>query len=587
MIYGNIEGIRESQLNELERLYGMEFARDEFLPDRLLALLVRFTQALNREIMVYLGRDGGVLEIAVGSASNVGLPELHLRRNTERLAGFRCIHTHPGGDARLSIVDEQALRLLRFDAMCAIGVGEQYCTGITAAFLGEMEYGRLSIVTYGPVKPGRIPHKTWLREIELAEERVGRAIAEGGTVENAEKVMLISVDSDDSLSELANLADTAGMVVLTRVLQKRAKPDTSTYIGAGKAEELQLTCQAMEIDMAIVDDEISAAQQRNLEKILGVDVLDRTALILNIFARRAKTAEGKLQVELAMLKYRLPRLAGLGASLSRMGSGASLRMRGPGETKLELDRRIIRGRIEDLTKELKELSRQRAMRRARREKQGETIVALVGYTNAGKSTLLNALSGADAYVEDKLFATLDPIFRQVELPENRSCLLVDTVGFINKLPHQLVEAFHSTLEEALNADLLVLVHDLSAPDMADQRATVLRVLRELGAGDKPCVEAFNKIDAVDFREPIDPPGAVYISAKTGEGLDRLREEISRRVAAMRARVELTIPFDKGAALSALHAVAEVLSQEYGENGATVVCRIDAVNLARIQKMLQS
>ena len=252
-----------------------------------------------------------------------------------------------------------------------------------------------------------------------------------------------------------------------------------------------------------------------------------------------------------------------------------------------LFRSIIRGRIEDLTRELKELSRQRAMRRARREKQGETIVALVGYTNAGKSTLLNALSGADAYVEDKLFATLDPIFRQVELPENRSCLLVDTVGFINKLPHQLVEAFHSTLEEALNADLLVLVHDLSAPDMADQRATVLRVLRELGAGDKPCVEAFNKIDAVDFREPIDPPGAVYISAKTGEGLDRLREEISRRVAAMRARVELTIPFDKGAALSALHAVAEVLSQEYGENGATVVCRIDAVNLARIQKMLQS
>ena len=209
MIYGNIEGIRDSLIAEMERLYDMEFARDEFVPDRLLNLLVRFTQAVNRELMVYLGRDGRVLEIAVGSVSSVGLPELHLRRNTERLAGFRCIHTHPGGDARLSSVDEQALRLLRFDAMCAIGVGDNYCTGITAAFLGEVEYGRISLVTYGPVKPGRVPHKLWLREIELAEERVGRAIAEGGVVENAEKVMLISIDSDESLNELEGLADTA------------------------------------------------------------------------------------------------------------------------------------------------------------------------------------------------------------------------------------------------------------------------------------------------------------------------------------------------------------------------------------------
>ncbi|MBE5766508.1 MAG: GTPase HflX [Clostridiales bacterium] len=586
MIYGNIEGIRDSLIAEMERLYDMEFARDEFVPDRLLNLLVRFTQAVNRELMVYLGRDGRVLEIAVGSVSSVGLPELHLRRNTERLAGFRCIHTHPGGDARLSSVDEQALRLLRFDAMCAIGVGDNYCTGITAAFLGEVEYGRISLVTYGPVKPGRVPHKLWLREIELAEERVGRAIAEGGVVENAEKVMLISIDSDESLNELEGLADTAGMIVLTRVLQKRQKPDTATYIGSGKAEELQLTCQAMEIDMAIVDDELSAAQQRNLEAVLGVSVLDRTALILNIFARRAQTAEGKLQVELAMLKYRLPRLTGLGVSLSRMGAGASQRMRGPGETKLELDRRVIRGRIDDLNRELKELSRQRAMRRARREKQGENIVALVGYTNAGKSTLLNALSGSDVYVENKLFATLDPVLRQVELPENRSCLMVDTVGFINKLPHQLVEAFHSTLEEALNADLLVIVHDMSAPDLETQRSTVFEVLRELGAGGKPYIEAFNKVDSIKMEDPIDPPDAVYISAKTGAGLDRLMNEISSRIAAMRMQVELLVPYSKGSVIAILHDVAEIEAQEYEAEGTKVTCRIDAVNLARIQKMLE-
>ena len=284
MIYGNIEGIRESQLNELERLYSMEFARDEFLPDRLLSLLVRFTQALNREIMVYLGRDGSVLEIAIGSASNVGLPELHLRRNTERLAGFRCIHTHPGGDARLSIVDEQALRLLRFDAMCAIGVGEQYCTGITAAFLGEVEYGRLSIVTYRPVKPGRIPHKTWLREIELAEERVGRAIAEGGTVENAGKGDAHLRRQRRFPKRIGQPGGHGGHGPRSRACCKSAPNPILPPISAlAKRQSCNGTRQAMEIDMAIVDDEISAAQQRNLEKILGVDVLDRTALILNIF----------------------------------------------------------------------------------------------------------------------------------------------------------------------------------------------------------------------------------------------------------------------------------------------------------------
>ena len=243
MIYGNIEGIRESQLNELERLYGMEFARDEFLPDRLLALLVRFTQALNREIMVYLGRDGSVLEIAVGSASNVGLPELHLRRNTERLAGFRCIHTHPGGNARLSDVDLQALRLLRFDSMCAVGVQDARCTGISAAFLGEMEYDNFSIAVYGPVKPGRVPQQTWMREIELAEDRVRKAIERGGIVEEAEKVMLISTDSDDSLEELAGLAETAGAMVITRVLQKRPRPDPRPTSAAARPRSCRSTAR--------------------------------------------------------------------------------------------------------------------------------------------------------------------------------------------------------------------------------------------------------------------------------------------------------------------------------------------------------
>jgi len=585
MIQGNLEGIRESTLNELEKLYDAEFERDAFLPDRLLNILVKYTDQINREMLVYLGRDGSVLEIAIGSIGSIALPELHLRRNLDRLSGFRCVHTHPGGDARLSSVDLQALRLLRFDSMCAVGVQDGRCTGISAAFLGEMEYDNFSIIIKGPVKPGRIPQATWMHEIDMAEERVKEAIAKGGIVEEAEKAMLISTDSEESLEELASLAETAGATVITRVIQNRQKPDPATFIGSGKAEELALVCQAMEIDIAIVDDELTGAQQRNLEKVLGVKVVDRTALILDIFAQRAQTAEGKLQVELAQMKYRLPRLTGMGTVLSRLGGGIGTR--GPGETRLEVDRRRIRKRIDDLSAQLKEIKRQRDMRRARRDKQEQITVALVGYTNAGKSTLLNALSGAEVLVEDKLFATLDPVMRNVDLPENRSCLLVDTVGFIRKLPHHLVEAFHSTLEEAVYADLLVVVSDVSNPQYKQQRETVFKVLNELGAGDKPVLEALNKADKARIGDEIEPADAILISAREGRGLDKLQMEISRRIAAMRHRVELTIPYSKGNVLSLIHSKGQVLKEEYGAEGTQVDCLVDATLYQRVMAMLKS
>ena len=584
MIHGNLTGIRESVLNELEKLYDAEFERDAFLPDRLLAILVRHTTALNREMLVYLGRDGTVLEIAVGSIGSIALPELHLRRNLDRLAGFRCIHTHPGGGARLSDVDLQALRLLRFDSMCAVGVEDGRCTGISAAFLGEVEYDNLSVVVRGPVKPGRIPQSLWMKEIELAEERVKKAIEKGGIVEEAEKVMLISTDSDESLDELAALAETAGAMVITRVLQNRVKPDPATWIGSGKAEELSLVCQTLEIDLAILDDELTGAQQRNLENALGVRVIDRTALILDIFAQRAQSAEGKLQVELAQMKYRLPRLTGMGTVLSRLGGGIGTR--GPGETRLEVDRRRIRRRIDDLEAQLRALKKQRDLRRARREKTGQVTVALVGYTNAGKSTLLNALSGADVYVEDKLFATLDPVMRRVALPENRECLVVDTVGFIRKLPHQLVQAFRSTLEEALYADLLVVVSDLSSPHYAQQRATVFEVLNDLGAADRPILEALNKSDAAQVTGMIEPADAILISARDGDGLDALKAEISRRIAELRHPAELTVPYAKGNVLSLIHEKGQVLSEEYTAEGARVACLLDAALYQRVMGMLK-
>ena len=583
MIHGNVAGIRESALAELEKLYEMEFERDQFLPDRLLSLLVRHTMALGRELMVYMTREGSVLEVAVGSIASVGLPERHLRRNTDRLSGIRCIHTHPGGDARLSDVDEQALRLLRFDAMCAVGVADGIATGISAAFLGEFEYGRLSIASYGPVKPGRIPQGLWLHEIDLAERRVEAARREMDQVDEAEKAMIVSTDCDTSLDELAALASTAGAIVVARTLQKR-KPDPATYIGSGKAESLQLECQALGIDLAIIDDELSGSQQRNLEEILGVRVVDRTALILDIFARRAESREGKLQVELAQLKYRLPRLMGLGASLSRLGGGIGTR--GPGETQLEVDRRRIRRRIDDLSAELEELSRQRDARRARRRKTDQTVVALVGYTNAGKSTLLNALSGSNVLVEDKLFATLDPVVRKLPLPEGGECLLVDTVGFIRKLPHELVEAFRSTLEEALYADLLVVVSDLSSPEYLAQRQTVLEVLNSLGAGGKPMIEALNKSDVAANVGEIEPPDAIVISAATGAGLDRLTAEIGKRVQKLRAKVELIVPYDRGAALSLLHKEGQILEEEYLPEGTRVVAMLDGSLHQRALKLMK-
>ena len=584
MIHGNTAGIRESMLAELEKLYDAEFERDQFLPDRLLNTLVRFTDQINREMLVYLGRDGAVLEIAIGDIGSIALPELHLRRNLDRLSGFRCIHTHPGGDARLSTVDLQALRLLRFDSMCAVGVQDARCTGVCAAFLGETEYDKLSILTYGPVKPGRIPQQLWMHEIELADARVSAAIAKGGIVEEAEKAMLISTDSEQSLDELAGLAETAGALVITRVLQNRQKPDPATYIGSGKAEELSLACQALEIDLAIFDDELTGAQRRNLETALGVRVIDRTALILDIFAQHAQSAEGKLQVELAQMKYRLPRLTGQGTEMSRLGGGIGTR--GPGETQLEVDRRRIRKRIDDLERELKEIKQRRDLRRARREKQGQTTVALVGYTNAGKSTLLNALAGSDVLVEDKLFATLDTVMRNVDLPENRSCLLVDTVGFIRKLPHPLVQAFRSTLEEAIYADLLIVVSDLSSPNYKQQRDTVFEVLNDLGATDRPILEVLNKADRVKPDTIVEPADAILISARDGMGLETLKAEIARRIAAMRHRAELVIPYSKGNLLSMIHSSGQVLSEEYLAEGTKVDCLLDMALYQKIANQLK-
>ncbi|MGD0116358.1 MAG: GTPase HflX [Dehalococcoidia bacterium] len=358
--------------------------------------------------------------------------------------------------------------------------------------------------------------------------------------------------SQSSLDELALLADTAGARVVGRTVQKLEKPNPATYVGKGKLAELKAQRPEFDYSLVVFDDELSPTQQRNLEDALAVKVLDRTALILDIFARRARTREGRLQVELAQYQYLLPRLAGQWSHLERL-EGA-IGTRGPGETQLETDRRLVRDRIARLKREIESVRRQRALYRRRRERAGVPVVALVGYTNAGKSTLMSALSGADVFAEDKLFATLDPLTRRVKLSDHRSVLLSDTVGFIQKLPAQLVAAFRATLEELSAADVLVHVVDITHPDAAQQGETVLETLRDLDLAGKPVVTALNKVDLLSRRDgdPIrgleelreqrtllssEQPDSLLISAQSGWGLDELRQ-----------RIELVL--EKGSALPA-------------------------------------
>ena len=364
-------------------------------------------------------------------------------------------------------------------------------------------------------------------------------------------------------------------------LQKRDKPENATYVGLGKAQSIALDVQGENCDMIIVDDELTGVQTRNLEEIVGVKVIDRTTLILDIFTQRAKTREGKLQVEMAQLSYQLPRLIGEGVSLSRLGGGIGTR--GPGETKLEISRRRIRKRLSDLRREIDDLANQRTVQRKRRQKNAVPVVALVGYTNTGKSTLLNALSDAGVPAEDKLFMTLDPVMRRVTLPSGGEFLLVDTVGFIRKLPHTLVDAFRSTLEEATLADLLLVVSDASNDDFMQQREVVMGVLGELGAGDKPMIDVLNKIDKLDDVPNV--PGAVQISAAQGAGLDTLLEKIGKTVFAAQKTVTLMIPYAKGSILSDLHAGVTVLDEQYEAEGTRVTVRLERAKLDRALSVL--
>jgi len=581
-ISGNLESLKKSVISSLEQLYEIDMPEGSFLPGELAERISFLTEEINREIAVYLDRKGRVVDICVGDSSTVALLEVEGRRSRSRLSGIRCVHTHPNGSGRLSDIDINALAALKLDAMIAVGVRNGKPAEVYAALPPDPEYDTgMNAEIFGPYTPDSEELNSLF---ELVKER-DRKTSGLPEITGHEKERCILVGLEDSsggstagksegersLDELAELADTAGAVVVRKVLQRKASRDSAYYIGRGKVEELGLMRQALNADTIIFDHELSGAQIRNIEEAVGAKVVDRTMLILDIFAQRARSREGKLQVELAQLKYMLPRLIGAGNRLSRLGGGIGTR--GPGEKKLEIDRRHIRRRIKFIESELEDIRKRRSLVRTGREKNAMPAFALVGYTNAGKSTLMNYLCKADVFAEDKLFATLDPTTRKLTLDEGKSILLIDTVGFIRKLPHELIDAFKSTLEEVVYADALIHVADVSDEELDEHIRVVRNILKDIGAGDKPTLLALNKVDLVKekiIRPPVYEGQDVYeISAVTGEGMKKLIEGIKRLAAFEEKEVMLLVPYNEGKLVSYIHQNGKVLEERFTEKGTEI------------------
>ena len=392
----------------------------------------------------------------------------------------------------------------------------------------------------------------------------------------APKAILVGIDTgaydaELSMKELSELAETAGCEVLATVIQSRPAPEASTFIGAGKLEEIKEQLALLHADMLIFDEELTGIQMRNISDMTDCKVIDRTMLILDIFAGRARTAEGKIQVSLAQYQYRLSRLTGMGKALSRLGGGIGTR--GAGETKLETDRRHIRSRIDSLKKELKDMEKHRKFITSRRKKDGILTVAIVGYTNAGKSTLFNMLTDAGVLVENQLFATLDVTARALELPDGRTVLLSDTVGLIRRLPHHLVEAFHSTLEETAQADLILHVLDASEPDIEKRMHVTQELLNEMKCSDIPQIHVLNKSDLVELPK-VNDFETVWISAKHGDGIPELLQTISQRLPQSARRMKLCIPYHEGGFLQSLREAGKVFTEEYTNEGTLVDMMVD-------------
>ena len=603
-IYGNLKGIRNSVIDELKTFYDIRIEGGSLLNTELAMRMADVTDFINREVSVYLSRSGQVLAVAVGNDQSVELPPVEGRRGTSRLSGVRCVHTHPNGNPNLSGVDISALKNNRFDAMVAIGVTSPNFSESVLTFgmiTGIDDNEQYEVECYGTLTPTEAEGIFFPNLVATVERILDKQSGSASLAQGTERAIIVGMEygggasiigwsAEDSLEELKQLADTAGAEVVARFLQKRPKPDPAFFIGRGKVQELALYVQQENVDLCIFDDELSPAQQRNIEQAMGVRVLDRTALILDIFAQRAHTNEGKLQVELAQLQYTLPRIMGKGLSLSRLGGGIGTR--GPGETKLEVDRRRIRDRIAYIKGCISKVKNVRTLQRSGRAKASVPTISLVGYTNAGKSTLLNTLTNSDIYAQDQLFATLDPTTRQLELPNKQQAILTDTVGFIQRLPHQLVAAFQSTLEEVVEADVLLHVIDVSHELYKEQANAVYHVLEELGAKDKTIITVYNKIDKLPEGSALAErlareENSICISAKARLNLDGLLALIAENLKLKSVEESFLVPYSDSAAVSRLHEAGTVLEQEYLAEGTLLKVRMEAEQVQEFEKYLST
>ncbi len=535
-MFGNTEGLKPSQNKALQSFYQRRISATRFVTPELARRLTEVSRECNRQVGLLIDRTGLIEKVIVGDAHQLFIPELGRERaGAGRFRGLRLVHTHLRGEG-LSKDDLTDLTLLRLDTVVVI---QAQPDGLP----GALEYG--VILPPGVVARGgemwrveKVPSvhgweedfSAFIRDLEAQF----RTAAEARAVSGKESAVLVSVTIRDprgarrSLEELSRLANTAGLQVADEVLQVRRELDGRTLVGQGKLKDLVLRCMHLGANVLVFDQELSPSQLRNIATETELKVLDRTQLILDIFSQRATTREGKLQVELAQLRYRKPRLAIMPTAMSRLTGGIG--GRGPGETKLEINRRRADERLHRVQRQLDEIATERTMRRNRRKRVGLPLVAIVGYTNAGKSTLLNRMTQSRVDAEDKLFATLDPTSRRMRFPEDREIILTDTVGFIRDLPKDLVHAFRSTLDEALEADLLLHVVDAGDEEAEAQKATVDEVLKELGAADIPTLIVVNQVDRTDperVRAMVESWDAAPVSARTGEGLQALLDRIER------------------------------------------------------------
>lgn len=582
MIYGNIDGVKKSAIEELDRLYKVKCPKDEVCSIEIIEVISRVSSFIEREVSVAIDRRGNIKSIAIGDSTSVEIETLDIRE--KKLAGVRIIHTHPNGMSNLSALDISALIKLKLDAIVAIGIYEGKILDCSLGML-TVNDDKLDYEEKGNIPLEEITKIHILNKINYIDSLV----KEKDIIEDdEEKAILVGSDTRESLEELKELTKACDIPVLESVYQSRNKIDAAFYIGRGKVLEIAQLRQKLRANVVIFDDELSGSQVRNLEAAIGAKVIDRTTLILEIFARRAKSREAKIQVELAQLKYRMSRLQGLGTIMSRTGGGIGTK--GPGEKKLETDRRHIKEQIYDLNDELKKIKKIRETQREKRNKESIPKVSLVGYTNAGKSTLRNALCDVAAQKEvvgkekvfeaDMLFATLDITTRAIVLKNKGVITLTDTVGFVRKLPHDLVEAFKSTLEEVIYSDLLCHVVDTSSDTAIEQIKAVEEVLSELGASDKKTILVLNKIDKAteeqleNVKKATSEYETIEISSREGINLEELLGLIEENLPYKMKKCEYLIPYDRSDMSSFLHRNGRVLEEDYRENGTFMFVEVD-------------